>query len=99
HPTMRIEVWDEKKIAARGMGAFAAVAQASRRASDVIVLGRTPRSAARAARNVVLGMVGKGLTFDSGGYSLKPPTAMTGMKVDMSGAAALLGGVDGDRQL
>ena len=99
HPTMRIEVWDEKKIAARGMGAFAAVAQASSRPARLIVLRHTPRSTARAARNVVLGMVGKGLTFDSGGYSLKPPTAMTGMKFDMSGAAAVLEASDAIAQL
>jgi leucyl aminopeptidase len=44
-------------------------------------------------------MVGKGLTFDSGGYSLKPPTAMTGMKFDMSGAAAVLEASDAIAQL
>ena len=42
HPTMRVEVWDEKKIAARGMGAFAAVAQASSRPARLIVLRHTP---------------------------------------------------------
>ena len=99
HPTMRAEVWDEKKIAARGMGAFAAVAQASSRPARLIVLRHTPRSTARSARNVVLGMVGKGLTFDSGGYSLKPATAMTGMKFDMSGAAAVLEASDAIAQL
>src|SRR6476659_5770522 len=65
----------------------------------LIVLRHTPRSTARAARNVVLGMVGKGLTFDSGGYSLKPPTAMSGMKFDMSGAAAVLEASDAIAQL
>jgi leucyl aminopeptidase len=98
-PTMRVEVWDEKKIAARGMGAFAAVAQASSRPARLIVLRHTPRSTARAARDVVLGMVGKGLTFDSGGYSLKPATAMSGMKFDMSGAAAVLEASDAIAQL
>jgi len=40
--------------------------------------------------DVVLGLVGKGLTFDTGGLSLKPARSMTGMKFDMSGAAAVL---------
>src|SRR2546423_1249285 len=90
HPALRAEVWDERRIAARGMGAFAAVAQASSKPARLIVLRHTPVRPARAARGVVLGMVGKGLTFDSGGYSLKPGTAMVGMKFDMSGAAAVL---------
>ena len=90
HSTLRAEVWDERRIAARGMGAFAAVAQASSKPARLIVLRHTPSRTARAARGVVMGMVGKGLTFDSGGYSLKPGNAMTGMKYDMSGAAAVL---------
>ena len=50
-----------------------------------------PPPAAHAAQPaVVLGLVGKGLTFDTGGYSLKPARSMTGMKFDMSGAAAVL---------
>ena len=99
HPTLRVEVWDERKIAARGMGAFAAVDQASSRPARLIVLRHTPRSTARTARDVVLGMVGKGLTYDSGGYSLKPATAMTGMKFDMSGAAAVLEASDAIAEL
>ncbi|HET6848784.1 MAG TPA: leucyl aminopeptidase [Gaiellales bacterium] len=90
HPTMRVEVWDERKIASRGMGAFAAVAQASSKPARLIVLRHTPQRASRAASGTVLGMIGKGLTYDSGGYSLKPPSAQIGMKTDMSGAAAVL---------
>ncbi|HEY0387435.1 MAG TPA: leucyl aminopeptidase [Gaiellales bacterium] len=90
HPSMRVEVWDERKIAARGMGAFAAVAQASSKPARLIVLRHTPPRQPRAASRTVLGMVGKGLTFDSGGYSLKPPASQIGMKTDMSGAAAVL---------
>jgi leucyl aminopeptidase len=89
HPSLRVEVWDEKRIAARGMGAFAAVAQASSKPARLIVLRHTPHRRPRAA-DVVLGMVGKGLTYDSGGYSLKPANALVGMKFDMSGAAAVL---------
>src|SRR3954454_1801066 len=92
HPTMRVEVWDERKIAARGMGAFAAVAQASSRPARLIVLRHTPRSTARTARDVVLGMVGKGLTFDSGGFLVKAATREDGMKFGMVGPA---GGLEG----
>jgi leucyl aminopeptidase len=88
HPTLRVEVWDERKIAARGMGAFAAVTQASSKPARLIVLRHTPQRRARAG--TVLGMVGKGLTYDSGGYSLKPAASQVGMKFDMSGAAAVL---------
>jgi len=90
HPTLRVEVWDERKIAARGMGAFAAVAQASSKPARLIILRHTPQRASRAASGTVLGMVGKGLTYDSGGYSLKPPSSQIGMKTDMSGAASVL---------
>ncbi len=89
HPALRVEVWDERKIAARGMGAFAAVAQASSRPARLIVLRHTPRRTPKRGQ-VTLGMVGKGLTYDSGGYSLKPPSSLAGMKFDMSGAAAVL---------
>ncbi|MGZ4311157.1 MAG: leucyl aminopeptidase [Solirubrobacteraceae bacterium] len=89
HPTLRVEVLDEKRMAAKRMGAFLAVAQASGRPARLIVLKHTPARAAR-RRDVVMGMVGKGITFDSGGLSLKPARSMTGMKFDMSGAAAVL---------
>jgi leucyl aminopeptidase len=98
HPTLRVEVWDERKIAARGMGAFAAVAQASSRPARLIVLRHTPRRTPKRGQ-VTLGMVGKGLTYDSGGYSLKPPTSLIGMKFDMSGAAAVLEASDAIAQL
>jgi leucyl aminopeptidase len=98
HPTLRVEVWDERKIAARGMGAFAAVAQASSRPARLIVLRHTPRRTPKRGQ-VTLGMVGKGLTYDSGGYSLKPPNSLIGMKFDMSGAAAVLEASDAIAQL
>ena len=98
HPTLRVEVWDERKIAARGMGAFAAVAQASSRQARLIVLRHTPRRTPKRGQ-VTLGMVGKGLTYDSGGYSLKPPNSLIGMKFDMSGAAAVLEASDAIAQL
>jgi leucyl aminopeptidase len=89
YPSVRVEVWDERRIAARGMGAFAAVAQASSKPARLIVLRHNPRRRPRSG-DVVLGLVGKGLTYDSGGYTLKPASALVGMKFDMSGAAAVL---------
>jgi leucyl aminopeptidase len=69
------------------MGLFLAVAQGSSRPPHTIVLRHKPR---RAKAGVVLGLVGKGLTHDAGGYTLKPARSLVGMKFDMSGAAAVL---------
>ncbi len=83
---VEVEVLDEKAIAELGMGAFLAVAQGSENPPRFIKL-RYSKEGARAR----LDLVGKGLTFDSGGYSLKPTEGMTTMKGDMAGAAAVLG--------
>ena len=69
------------------MGLFLAVAAGVVRPPLTIVLRHKPR---KAKAGVVLGLVGKGLTYDSGGYTLKPARALVGMKFDMSGAAAVL---------
>lgn len=87
--TLRAEALDERRMAAKGMGAFLAVARGSARPARLIVMRYTPTRAPR-QKDVVLGLVGKGLTFDSGGYTLKPGRAMVGMKYDMSGAAAVI---------
>jgi leucyl aminopeptidase len=80
------EVWDEKRLAAEGFGGILAVGRGSVRPPRLVRLSYEPE---RASRHVVL--VGKGITFDSGGLSLKPADAMTPMKTDMSGAAAVIG--------
>jgi leucyl aminopeptidase len=80
-------VHDRAWMERRGMGLFLAVAQGSSRPPQTIVLRHKPR---RAKAGVVLGLVGKGLTYDSGGYTLKPARSLIGMKFDMSGAAAVL---------
>jgi leucyl aminopeptidase len=74
-----------------GMGALLAVGAGSDNEPRVVVLRYDPPSAA--ADNIVLGLVGKGLTFDSGGISLKPATHMEDMKGDMAGAAAVVAGI------
>src|SRR5205823_3049527 len=66
----------------------AAVAQASSRGARLIALRYRPARPRR--RDVVLGLVGKGITFDAGGLNLKPGRSLQGMKFDMSGAAAVL---------
>lgn len=73
-------------IIARGMGAFAAVAQGSYEEPALITL----RYEGPGASGPVLGFVGKAVTFDSGGISLKPGPKMSEMKFDMSGGAAVI---------
>lgn len=84
---LRIKVLDRKDIKRMGMGAFLGVAQGSRQPPKFIHLTYRPRG--RVAKRVAL--VGKGVTFDSGGLNLKPADGMEQMKTDMSGAAAILG--------
>ena len=76
------------EIEAQGMGAFAAVAQGSDNPARLVVLRYDPPEPARA--DVVLGLVGKAITFDTGGISLKPALHMEDMKGDMAGGAAVI---------
>lgn len=82
---LRIDVLDEKALAREGYGGILAVGQGSAHPPRLL---RLSTSAARKAPTLAL--VGKGITFDSGGLSLKPPDAMTTMKCDMAGAAAVV---------
>ena len=77
-------------ITEQGMGSFAAVAAGSEEEPQLIVVRYDPPEA---ADGVVLGLVGKAITFDSGGVSLKPALRMQDMKGDMAGGAAVLEGV------
>ncbi len=86
-PKMRCEVLGPKEVAKLGMGSFMAVAQGSDQPLRFIVLHY--EGAAKSKAPVVL--VGKGITFDSGGISIKPAPEMDEMKFDMSGAASVLG--------
>ena len=83
---LSVEVEGRDGIIARGMGAFAAVAQGSCQEPALITL----RYDGDGASGPVLGFVGKAVTFDSGGISLKPGPKMSEMKFDMSGGAAVL---------
>jgi leucyl aminopeptidase len=88
HDALTCEVAGREEIAARGMGAFAAVAAGSDEEPALITLRHEP--AAGAGDAPVLGFVGKGITFDAGGISIKPAGGMTDMKYDMTGAAAVI---------
>jgi len=81
-----VEVEGREEIVGRGMGAFAAVAQGSYEEPQLIVL----RYADPDAKGPRLGLVGKAVTFDTGGISLKPAGKMHEMKFDMSGGAAVV---------
>lgn len=84
------EVHSTDKLRELGMGAFLAVAQGSSEPPALIVLRYEPTTPPPADAPV-LGLVGKGITFDTGGISLKPGENMDKMKYDMAGAAAMLG--------
>jgi leucyl aminopeptidase len=82
-----VDVLDEERIAGLNMGLLLGVAKGSVEPPRVVVLRYEPT---RPATPAVLGLVGKGVTFDSGGISIKPSDGMHKMKSDMSGGAAVL---------
>jgi leucyl aminopeptidase len=85
---LKCEVHDGDKIRQLKMGAFWGVAQGSDEPPALIVLRYDPEGA---AKDVHLGLVGKGVTFDTGGISIKPADGMEKMKYDMAGAATMIG--------
>ena len=86
---LAVEVLDEKKIAELKMGALLSVAQGSAEPPRMIVITYTPEKLDPKAP--VLGLVGKAITFDTGGISIKPSNDMEKMKYDMCGGAAMIG--------
>lgn len=87
---VKVSVLDEKKLEKIGAGAILAVGKASARPPRILVMeydGRTKKM----KDDKPLAMVGKGLTYDTGGYSLKPPKSTETMKMDMGGSAAVVG--------
>ncbi|MBC8066895.1 MAG: leucyl aminopeptidase [Deltaproteobacteria bacterium] len=81
-----IVVLDRDECAARGMGCFLGVAQGSDEPPQFVHMSYKPRANSRGR----VCLIGKGVTFDSGGYSLKPTDGMLDMKMDMGGAAAVI---------
>jgi len=84
---MSVEILEESDMKALGMGSFLSVSRGSRQPAKLIVLNY--QGGAKDSKPVVL--VGKGLTFDAGGISLKPGAGMDEMKYDMCGGASVLG--------
>jgi leucyl aminopeptidase len=83
---VRIEVLDAERCRALGMGSYLSVAQGSHEPPRFIVM----RHKGRGGSGYDLGLVGKGITFDSGGISIKPADNMHHMKADMTGAASVI---------
>lgn len=81
-----IRIYDEQQIVTEGFGGLAGVAAGAHNPPRMVVLRHAPEGA-----TATLALVGKGIVFDSGGLSLKPPKAMETMKTDMGGAAAVFG--------
>jgi leucyl aminopeptidase len=83
-----VEVLERQQMEALGMGALLAVAQGSETPPRFIVM---EHNADRASELDTIVLVGKGVTFDTGGYSIKTSEGMVGMKADMGGGAAVIG--------
>ena len=87
YPAISTHILDEKQMEKLGMGALLAVAQGSREPAKLICLEYKGTS----KKEAPIALVGKGVTFDTGGNSLKPADSMVGMKYDMCGAATVSG--------
>ena len=90
HEHLTAEALGVKEMEELGMGSLLAVGQGSRNEPRLIVLRYDPPNA---VPDVVLGLVGKSITFDTGGISIKPASGMQAMKGDMSGGAGTLHGI------
>jgi leucyl aminopeptidase len=102
---LSVEIWDSERLQAEGFGGVLAVGSGSATPPRFVRLdyrveagaGRSGARSSRAQKPIVL--VGKGITYDTGGISIKPRESMVPMKTDMSGAAAVLGALLGCRDL
>jgi leucyl aminopeptidase len=84
-PKLELRVWDEEELASAGCGGILAVGQGSATPPRLVRLEWAPEGA---AKHVAL--IGKGITYDSGGYTIKPAASMVSMKEDMAGAASVV---------
>jgi leucyl aminopeptidase len=87
-PTLRAEVWGPERMAKEGLTGVLAVSRGSAEEPRLITLRHVPEGPSRGRRRIAV--VGKGITFDSGGLSLKPAKSMETMKYDMAGGATAL---------
>ena len=93
---LKCTVFDELTIISMGMGGLKAVSAASEEECRLVILDYTPEHAKDLP---TIALVGKGITFDSGGMSIKPANSMEDMKEDMSGAAAVIAAMSAIAQL
>jgi leucyl aminopeptidase len=85
---IEVEVWEENRLAKEGCGGILGVGGGSHRPPRLVALRYRPEGA-----TAHVAFVGKGITFDSGGLSLKPAASMVGMKYDMTGSATVAGAI------
>jgi leucyl aminopeptidase len=94
-PELTVEVWEEERIVEERLGGLLGVSRGSTQPPRFVQVRYTPADPIEIGGRVPhLALVGKGITFDSGGLSLKTASGMESMKTDMGGAAAVLGAVD-----
>lgn len=98
HAQVKATVLDEKQLKAQGFGGILGVGQGAIAPPRLVQLDYTPKSKA-ATRTPHVVLVGKGITFDTGGLSLKPNDSMVSMKTDMGGAGAVIGAIAAIAQL
>lgn len=87
---LKCEVLDEARMTKMGMGSLMSVSHGSSQPAKMIVLSYTPAKST-GKKGELLALVGKGITFDTGGISIKPSEGMDAMKYDMSGGGTVLG--------
>lgn len=95
--SLECEVLDQDRMRQLGMGSLLGVAQGSAEPPELIVIRYRPTAPGSSGDH--LGLIGKGVTFDTGGVSIKPAEGMEKMKYDMSGGAAVLGAMRAIAQL
>jgi len=88
---LKIEVLDEARMEKLGMGSLLSVSKGSAEPAKLIVVNYAPATSKSRKGGELLALVGKGITFDTGGISIKPAEGMDAMKYDMSGGATVLG--------
>jgi leucyl aminopeptidase len=91
HKNVSVEIFDMKKLKELNMNALIGVGQGSSNDPRVVVMKYTGNPE---TKDIHLGLVGKGVTFDSGGLSIKPASGMEDMKEDMAGSAVVFGSID-----
>lgn len=97
---LKLTIFTEPDIIKMGMGGLASVSRGSEQDCQLVIMEYTPSTKKTGSKKIpTLALVGKGITFDSGGLSLKPASSMETMKEDMSGAAAVISAMNAIAQL